>query len=73
MVGCKGSCTFSLETNNVIECEEGGSKTGYLESIKGVCELCSTINNGCIECHYEDENLGNNVNNKRKRFFLRSM
>ena len=64
MVGCKGSCTFSLERNNVIECEEDGCKTGYLESSKGICESCNTINNGCFECHQEEEKIGNFIKKK---------
>ena len=44
MVGCKGTCTFSRRTNNVLECEENGCKTGYLEKTKGICEPCYTVN-----------------------------
>ena len=70
MVGCKGTCTFSVKTNNVLECEEGGCKTGYLEKSKGVCEPCDTVNIGCIECHY-DENYANDYPGlKRKRRFV---
>ena len=68
MVGCKGSCAFSLYRNNIIECEEDGCKTGYLESTKGICESCNIINNGCIECHYEDYTLGNY--NRKKNLYL---
>ena len=52
MVGCKRSCTFSTKRKNVLECEEEGCKSGYLEKSKGLCESCESINKGCIECHY---------------------
>ena len=70
MVGCKGICTFSQKRNNVIECEEGGCKTGYLEKTKGICEPCDTVNVGCIECHYEDNYLNDYVGFKRSKRFV---
>ena len=70
MVGCKGTCTFSIKRNNVIECEEGGCKTGYLEKTKGVCEPCDTVNKGCIECHYDNNYLNDYSGLKRKRRFV---
>ena len=70
MVGCKGSCTFSTKRNNVIECEEGGCKTGYLEKEKGLCEPCDTVNKGCIECHYDNNYLNDYLGLKRKRRFV---
>ena len=70
MVGCKGSCTFSKKRNNVIECEEGKCKTGYLEKTKGVCEPCDTVNVGCIECHYDNNYLKDFVGFRRSRRFV---
>ena len=70
MIGCKGSCTFSTKTNNILECEEGQCKTGYLEKNKGICELCSSINKGCIECHYDNNYPNNYLGLKRKRRFV---
>ena len=70
MVGCKGTCTFSRKSNNVLECEENGCKTGYLEKTKGICEPCDTVNIGCIECHYDDNYLSDYPGLKRKRRFV---
>ena len=70
MVGCKGSCTFSTYRNNIIECEEGQCKTGFLERTKGICEPCNIINGGCIECHYDNNYLNNYLGLKRKRRFI---
>ena len=44
-------------------------KTGYIEKTKGVCEPCDTINDGCIECHYENDYLRGYYGFKRKRRF----
>ena len=52
MLGCKGSCTFSDRRNNPIECEEGKCKEGYIETSKGVCEPCDSVNEGCKFCEY---------------------
>ena len=70
MVGCKKSCTFSTKRNNVLECEEEGCKTGYLEKSKGLCEPCESVNKGCIECHYENNYLDNYLGFKRERRFV---
>ena len=70
MVGCKGTCTFSQKRNNVIECEEGKCKTGYLEKTKGVCEPCDTVNVGCIECHYDNNYLKDYFGFRRSRRFV---
>ena len=69
MVGCKGTCTFDLKKNISLKCEEGMCKTGYIEKTKGVCESCETINEGCIECHYENNYLEGYYGFKRKRRF----
>ena len=69
MVGCKGACAFDLKKNIVLKCEEGMCKTGYIEKTKGVCEPCDTINEGCIECHYENNYLPGYYGFKRKRRF----
>ena len=70
MVGCKGTCTFSTKRNNVLECEDGGCKSGYLEKSKGLCESCDSINQGCIECHYDSNYLSDYAGLKRKRRFV---
>ena len=69
MAGCKGTCEFNLKRNISLKCEEGMCKTGYIEKAKGVCEPCETINEGCIECHYEDEYISGYLGFKRKRRF----
>ena len=69
MVGCKGTCEFNLKKNISLKCEEGMCKTGFIEKTKGVCEPCETINEGCIECHYEDNYLNGYYGFKRKRRF----
>ena len=69
MPGCKGSCTFSLERNDILKCE-GGCEIGYIESSEGICEPCDSINNGCYECHYEDTYPDNYFGVKRKRRFV---
>ena len=70
MVGCIGSCSFSIKRNNVLECEEGKCKTGFIEVSKGVCESCNSINEGCIECNYELEYNNNYLGLRRKRHFV---
>ena len=70
MVGCKGTCTFSTKRNNVLECEDGGCKSGYLEKSRGICESCDSINQGCIECHYESNYLSDYQGLKRERRFV---
>ena len=69
MPGCKGSCTYSLERNNIIECEEDKCKEGYLEVSKGVCEPCSNVNKGCKFCEYDTKYPDNYLGLKRKRRF----
>ena len=69
MVGCKGTCEFNLKKNITLKCEEGMCKTGYIEKLKGVCEPCETVNEGCIECHYENNYLSGYYGFKRKRRF----
>ena len=54
MPGCNGPCTYSLERNNIIECE-GECLTGYLETSKGVCESCDIVNKGCLNCEYKED------------------
>ena len=54
MPGCKGSCSFSLDRNDILKCEEECNK-GYIEVSEGVCESCDSVNHGCYECHYENE------------------
>ena len=54
MPGCDGSCTYSLDRINVLECEEGKCKSGYLETSKGLCESCDIVNKGCENCIYNE-------------------
>ena len=70
MPGCKVSCSFSSERNNILKCEEG-CKTGYIEVSEGLCETCDSVNHGCIQCHYENEYPDNYSGLKRKRKFVR--
>jgi len=51
MPGCKGSCSYALDRVHIIECE-GECLSGYIETSKGVCELCEEINKGCLNCIY---------------------
>ena len=69
MPGCKGACSFSLERNINLKCEEG-CETGYAEVSDGVCQSCDSINHGCYECHYEEEYPANYTKLKRKRRFI---
>lgn len=68
MQGCKGSCSFSLERNNTIICEDG-CKDGYTESSKGICEKCENVNEGCYQCHYENNYPADFTGTKRERRF----
>ena len=70
MAGCKGSCTFSLKRNRNIKCEGGCEEEGYIESSEGICESCSSINEGCAKCHYETDYPSNYIGIKRKRRFV---
>ena len=69
MPGCRGSCSFSRERNDLILCE-GECKDEYIESSKGVCELCDSINEGCNKCHYDENYPPNYFGIKRKRRFI---
>ena len=69
MVGCKGACTYDLKKNISLKCEDDKCKTGFIEKTRGVCEPCETINEGCIECHYENNYLKGYYGLKRKRRF----
>ena len=53
----------------MIKCESE-CKNGYIEISEGICELCSNVNNGCYECHYENEYPSNYFGIKRKRRFV---
>ena len=68
MPGCKGECSFSLFRNNVLLCESE-CKEEYIESSKGICELCTTVNEGCYKCHYENNYPDNFYGIKRARRF----
>jgi len=68
MIGCKDSCTFSDRRNNPIECE-GECKEGHIETSKGVCEPCDTVNEGCKFCEYDTKYpAGYHGFKKRRRF-----
>ena len=68
MPGCEGSCTYSLERNNIIECE-GKCLSGYLETSKGVCESCDIVNKGCLNCIYNESYPVGHSDFKRQRRF----
>ena len=70
MVGCKKTCQFNLKRNTVLECETDGCKTGYLELSKGKCKPCDEVNEGCIECHYDNQYLSGYYGLKRQRRFV---
>ena len=70
MPGCKKTCTFYPNREYMIECEENGCKSGYIESSKGICTRCSQGNNGCIECHYGEDYQTDYKGLKRKRRFV---
>ena len=69
MPGCRGSCSFSRDRNDLILCE-GECKDEYIESSKGVCELCNSINEGCNKCHYDTHYPSDYFGIKRKRRFI---
>ena len=70
MVGCKGTCTYSNKRLNLLECEAGKCKSGYIEKSKGICEPCDITNEGCIECHYETSYPENFKGLRRKQRFV---
>ena len=51
-MGCTGSCTYSIKRNYIFECEEGKWLAGFIETSKGVCELCNETNKGCLYSNY---------------------
>ena len=69
MPGCKRNCSFSLKRNQSLKCE-GECKTGYIESSEGNCSMCYEMNEGCHQCHYENEYPTNYTGIKRKRRFV---
>ena len=70
MEGCDGDCSFSEYREHTLKCESNKCKKDYLETSKGVCELCSTVNEGCIKCHYDESYPENYIGIKRKRRFV---
>ena len=69
MPGCLGSCSYSENRANIIECE-GRCKSGYIETSKGVCEFCNETNLGCISCYYDSAYYEGYTGFKRKRRFV---
>ena len=69
MPGCKGECSFSLERSNMILCESE-CKDGYIETSKGICETCNSVNYGCNLCHYEENYPLNYLGIKKARRFV---
>ena len=69
MPGCKGNCNFSSKRNEIIKCEDECEK-GYIKVKEGICEPCENVNQGCYECHYENEYPDNYTKLKRKRRFV---
>ena len=68
MVGCLGKCNFSLTRNDPLICQ-GKCKEGYIETSKGICQSCGSVNEGCNECEYTDKYPDNYYNVKKKRRF----
>ena len=68
MPGYKGSCNYSLNRYKELKYDE--CDVGYIEIEEGTCELCDTINNGCYECHYEEQYPNNYTKIKRERRFI---
>ena len=54
----------------MILCESGcKEEEGYIESSKGICETCESINEGCYKCHYENNYPNNYFGIKLSRRF----
>ena len=72
MIGCEGPCEFSLKKNNTIECKGTcqSEENDIFEISKGICEACNIVNEGCFECHYENEYPNDYFGIKRKRRFV---
>ena len=68
MLGCSGTCSFSLERSNMLLCESECKKE-FIESSPGICEPCENLNEGCAECHYTTNYPSNYYGIKRKRRF----
>ena len=68
MPGCKGECSFSTDRYNMISCESE-CKEGYIESSKGICKTCNLINEGCKQCHYENDYPIDYIGIKKSRRF----
>ena len=69
MPGCKSNCSFSFNRSNAILCESECKEDGYIESSKGICETCESINEGCYKCHYENNYPNNYFGVKLSRRF----
>ena len=69
ILGCQQGCSFSLKRNRILKCESG-CKRGYIESAEGVCSPCRAINEGCHECHYENNYPLYYEGIQRKRTFV---
>ena len=68
MPGCKGSCSYSIERINILECEDK-CLSGYIETSKGVCGACEEINEGCLNCTYnKDYPIGYSGLRRNNRF-----
>ena len=69
MPGCKGECSFSLNREKTILCQDE-CKDGYIESSQGICETCDSVNEGCYQCHYENSYPTDYIGIKRERRFV---
>lgn len=59
MEGCGGNCEFNEQTKT-IKCQENSCKINYYEISPGICETCSSYDNTCKKCSYNEEE-GNKI------------
>ena len=52
MPGCGGKCTFKLNREYQLQCEENKCKDNYFETLPGRCYLCRNVITGCQNCKY---------------------
>ena len=52
MPGCGGKCTFKLNREYQLKCEENKCKDNYFETLPGRCNLCRNALSGCQSCEY---------------------
>ena len=52
MEGCGGKCTFILNREYQLQCEDNKCKDNYFETLPGKCVLCSQVLSSCQKCEY---------------------